>query len=42
MAMVAMAACFAQAAVTRESPLANLRDFVADPAHANVFSQFSF
>lgn len=38
MAMVAMAACFAQAAITREGPLANLRDFLSDPARANVFS----
>ena len=38
MAMVAMAACFAQAVVTKQGPVANLRDFVSDPTHANLFS----
>lgn len=36
MAMVAMAACFAQAIVTRVGPVENLRDFIADPARANL------
>jgi light-harvesting complex II chlorophyll a/b binding protein 7 len=35
-AMVALLGFFAQAAVTREGPVRNLLDFVADPAHNNL------
>lgn len=41
LAMVAMLGYFVQAAVTRKGPLQNLVDFVADPAHANVFAYLS-
>ena len=36
LAMVAMLGYGAQAAVTREGPLRNLLDFLADPAHNNI------
>jgi light-harvesting complex II chlorophyll a/b binding protein 7 len=41
LAMLAMLGYFVQAAVTRKGPLENLFDFVADPAHANVFGYLS-
>lgn len=41
LAMLAMAGYFAQAAVTRQGPLQNLVDFVADPVHNNVLGYLS-
>jgi hypothetical protein len=41
MAMAAMAGCFAQAVVTQEGPVANLRAFAADPTRNNVAEYLS-
>jgi len=41
MAMAAMAGCFAQAVVTQEGPVANLRAFAADPTRHNVAEYLS-
>ena len=38
LAMIAMLGYAVQGAVTRQGPLQNLLDFVADPAHNNVLS----
>jgi light-harvesting complex II chlorophyll a/b binding protein 7 len=41
LAMVGWLGFFAQAAATRAGPLANLRDFLDDPAKNNVFHVFN-
>ncbi|KAG2491962.1 hypothetical protein HYH03_009693 [Edaphochlamys debaryana] len=41
LAMVAMAGFFAQAAATRQGPVQNLLDFVADPGAHNIFTVLS-
>lgn len=42
LAMVAWAGFFAQAFVTRESPIKNMMDFFADPLENNVFAGLEF
>lgn len=37
LAMVGFLGFFVQAAVTRQGPVQNVVDFVADPAHNNIF-----